>query len=133
MKVPAASEGISEGKPRPFIKLAQKPATVGADCVAIRHPARGCCGHLYRGGSQSLVAGDGLRTDRAFYDTDNGGAVDLILTMNEDDTKVESELALEDDEWKVRSPKGKSVLDPTKFKDKQRQQRMKHFMRAAGL
>jgi S1-C subfamily serine protease len=69
---------------------------------------------------------------RAFYDTDNDGAVDLILTMNEDDSKLESELYLENGLWKVRPPKGKSALDHARFQNKQLQQRMKQFLRAAS-
>lgn len=69
---------------------------------------------------------------RAFYDTDNDGAVDLILTMNEGAGALDSELYLENGVWKVREPQGTLLLDPGRFQDKKLQQRLKQLVPAIG-
>ena len=53
---------------------------------------------------------------RAFYDTDNDGHVDLILTDADRDGRAETELTLHGEAWRSKPTKSR-LIDPARFQD----------------
>jgi S1-C subfamily serine protease len=66
---------------------------------------------------------------RTFYDTDNDGKIDLILTDLRGQGKAASVLTLTDGRWTYAKGTGQDLIDPQHFKDRKMQRRFEDLLK----
>jgi serine protease Do len=71
--------------------------------------------------------------DRAFYDTDNDGVIDLVLVDSNADAQAERVLRLDAGKWHGEAGHGRPLFNKSYFTDERLQERMGTAMEALGL
>jgi serine protease Do len=66
---------------------------------------------------------------RTFYDSDNDGTVDWMMTDTNRDGEADVVLRLRNGKWVREEPKGRKILDPTLFEKKAMRQRLEVIVR----